>query len=159
LPLIKTGAWWIRIFDFPRFQIAVVTLLALLLAYFYVDFKWIYKLPLLIITGSFPDISGTACCDLHPLSKPRAKDSNKLAQENSSTLLVSNVHMDNKDKESFYELVKKYNPDILLINEPDQEWAVSIGKLDDDFPYSIKYPLDNTYGMMLLSKLPMTDRP
>jgi endonuclease/exonuclease/phosphatase (EEP) superfamily protein YafD len=94
-----------------------------------------------------------------PLSKPRAKDSNKPAQENSSTLLVSNVHMDNKDKESFYELVKKYNPDILLINDPDQEWAVSIGKLDDDFPYSIKYPLENTYGMMLLSKLPMTDRP
>jgi hypothetical protein len=34
-------------------------------------------------------------------------------KENSFTLLVSNVHMDNDDKESFHALVKKYNPDIL----------------------------------------------
>jgi endonuclease/exonuclease/phosphatase (EEP) superfamily protein YafD len=32
-----------------------------------------------------------------------------------------------------------------------------LSRLDGDFPFSIKYPLDNTYGMMLLSKLPLTE--
>lgn len=30
-------------------------------------------------------------------------------------------------------------------------------KCAGDFPYSIKYPLDNAYGMMLLSKLLLTE--
>lgn len=38
LPLINSAKWWIRIFDFPRLQIAVLTLAALILAYFYLNF-------------------------------------------------------------------------------------------------------------------------
>ena len=157
LPLIKTATWWIRIFDFPRFQIAGITLVALILALVYVDFNWIYKFPLLLILAVSLLYQLQFVVVYTPLCKTKAKDSNKQTKENSFTLLVSNVHMDNDDKESFYALVKKYNPDILLINEPDQGWAASISKLDGDFPYSIKYPLDNTYGMMLLSKFPLTE--
>jgi endonuclease/exonuclease/phosphatase (EEP) superfamily protein YafD len=157
LPLIKTDAWWIRILDFPRFQIAVLTLIALILAYFYADFKWIYKLPLLIILAASLVYQAQLVLVYTPLSKTQAKDSNKPRVENSFTLLVSNVLMDNEDKERFYVLVNSYNPDLLLINEPDQAWAAYIGKLDGDFPYSIKYPLDNTYGMMFLSKFPLTE--
>jgi endonuclease/exonuclease/phosphatase (EEP) superfamily protein YafD len=123
LPLINTGAWWVRIFDFPRFQIAVLTLLALILAYLYADFKWTYKLPLLLILAASLVYQAQLVVIYTPLSKPRAKDSNKPAQENSFSLLVSNVLMRNEDKESLLTLVKKYNPDILLINEPDQVWA------------------------------------
>ncbi|WMN10835.1 endonuclease/exonuclease/phosphatase family protein [Marivirga salinae] len=65
--------------------------------------------------------------------------------------------MNNKEKERFHSLVNKVNPDILLINEPNQEWANSIKKLEDDFPYSIKCPQENTYGMILLSKLQLTE--
>ncbi|MCA1757248.1 MAG: endonuclease/exonuclease/phosphatase family protein [Bacteroidales bacterium] len=92
-----------------------------------------------------------------PLYKTQAKDSNMPIEGTSFSLLVSNVRMENEDKERFYALVKKYNPDILLVNEPDKAWAASISKLDGDFPYSVKYPQENTYGMILLSKLPLTE--
>jgi endonuclease/exonuclease/phosphatase (EEP) superfamily protein YafD len=36
-------------------------------------------------------------------------------------------------------------------------WAASIKKLDRDFLYSIKYRMDNTYGIMPLSKLPLSE--
>lgn len=72
-------------------------------------------------------------------------------------MLVANVLMENEDKVGFSALVKKYNPDILLINEPDQAWADSINEFDGEYPHAIKYPLDNTYGMMLLSKLSLTE--
>lgn len=92
-----------------------------------------------------------------PLYRTQAKDSNKPVGENSFTLLVTNVRMDNDDRDDFHARVEAYSPDILLINEPDQAWAASISKFDGDFPYSVKYPMGNTYGMMLLSKLPLTD--
>ena len=38
-----------------------------------------------------------------------------------------------------------------------QIWAESIAKIEVDFPYSVKYRLDNSYGMILLSKLPLTE--
>jgi endonuclease/exonuclease/phosphatase (EEP) superfamily protein YafD len=63
---------------------------------------------------------------IHPFTKLRQWTVTEHTKENSFTLLVSNVRMDNDDKESFHVLVKKYNPDVLLINEPDQEWAASI---------------------------------
>jgi endonuclease/exonuclease/phosphatase (EEP) superfamily protein YafD len=157
LPMINSAAWWIRIFDFPRFQIAVLTLSALILAVIYVDFNWKYKLPLLLILAVSLVYQVQFIVVYTPLYKTQAKDSNNPSKEDSFTLLVSNVHMDNGDKERFHVLVKTYNPHILLINEPDQEWAASISRLDEDFPYSIKYPLDNTYGMILLSKLPLTE--
>lgn len=157
LPLIDSAEWWIRIFDFPRIQIAVSTLLAFVLASIYVDFKWKFKLPLLIILLVSLIYQIQFVVVYTPLYKVQAKDSNKPQGENSLKLLVVNVRMENEDKESFHTLVQKIKPDILLINEPDQVWATSIAKLDDDFPYAIKYPLENTYGMILLSKFPLTE--
>lgn len=157
LPLIDSAEWWIRIFDFPRIQIATLSLLALVLAYFYLDFRWKFKLPLLLILAISMVYQIQFVVVYTPLYKTQAKDSNKQSVENSLILLVVNVRMENDDKESFHTLVKKANPDILLINEPDQVWAASILKQDENFPYSIKYPLENTYGMMLLSKFPLSE--
>ena len=157
LPMINSAAWWIRIFDFPRIQIAVLTLLAIILAYFFVDFRWEFKLPLLLVLAVTLVYQVQFVVVYSPLYKTQAKVSNKQQTEQSFTLLVSNVRMENEDKERFHALVKKVNPDIVLITEPDKVWAASISKLDENFPHSIKYPMDNTYGMMLLSKLPLTE--
>ncbi len=157
LPLINTTAWWIRIFDFPRLQIAVLTLLAIILAFIYFDFKWKFKLPVLIILAIALVYQIQFVVVYSPLYKTQAKDSNQPVGDNSFTLMVTNVRMDNEEKESFHIRVKTYNPDILLVNEPDKAWAASINKLDREYPYSIKYPMDNTYGMILLSKFPLTE--
>lgn len=157
LPLINTATWWIRILDFPRIQIAVFTLVVTVLAYFFVDIKWQLKLPLLFIMIVALVYQIQYVVVYTPLYKTQAKDSNEPVGENSMTLLVSNVLMENDDKVRFHKLVKKHNPDVVLINEPDQKWATSISKLDGDYPYSIKYPMDNTYGMILLSKFPLTE--
>lgn len=157
LPLINTSVWWIRIFDFPKIQIAVLTIIAIILTFIYLDFKWIYKLPLLLILVVTLVYQLQYVVVYTPIYKTQAKDSNRPVAESSLTLMVSNVRMDNDDKERFHARVKKFNPDILLINEPDQVWAASISKLDGDFPYSVKYPLDNTFGMILLSKFPLTE--
>lgn len=90
LPLIKSAAWWIRIFDFPRIQIAALTFLAIILAYLFLDFKWEYKLPLLLILAVSLVYQIQFVVVYTPLYKTQAKNSNKPAAENSFTLLVSN---------------------------------------------------------------------
>lgn len=157
LPLINSAEWWIRIFDFPRIQISILTLLAIILAYFFIDFKRKLKLPILVILGISLIYQLQFVLVYTPLYTTQAKDSNKQREKNSFTLLVTNVRMENEDKTSFHSLVKKINPDVLLINEPDHAWAASIGDLNSDFPYHISFPLQNTYGMMLLSKFPLTE--
>ncbi len=157
LPMINSAEWWIRIFDFPRIQISVFTLFAITIAYFFLDLRWAYKLPLILFLAVALVYQISFVVVYTPLYKTQAKDSAMPVEKNSFTLLVANVRMENEDKESFYSLVKKINPDVLLITEPDQAWANSISRLDDDFPYSIDFPLENTYGMILLSKLQLSE--
>jgi endonuclease/exonuclease/phosphatase (EEP) superfamily protein YafD len=157
LPFIKSTLWWIRIFDFPRAQIAFLTLLAILLIFVFSAFEWQFRLPLLLLLAAVLVYQLQFVVAYTPLYKTQAMDSQREIGKNSFTLLVSNVRMDNDDTERFHARVKEYNPDILLINEPNQAWADSISKLDADFPFSVKYPLENTYGMILLSKLPLTE--
>jgi hypothetical protein len=71
------------------------------------DFKWEYKLPLLLILAVSLVYQVQFVVVYTPLYKTQAKDSNKQTKENSFTLLVSNVRMENDDKESFHALVKK----------------------------------------------------
>lgn len=157
LSLINSAVWWIRIFDFPKIQIAVLTLFALVLASIFLDLEWKFKLPLLLILVVSLVYQLQHVVVYTPLFKTQAKESTMLDAKNNFTLMVSNVRMKNDDKDLFHALVKKNNPDILLINEPDQGWATTISKLDGDFPYSVKYPQNNTYGMILLSKLKLTE--
>jgi endonuclease/exonuclease/phosphatase (EEP) superfamily protein YafD len=157
LPMFNSAEWWIRIFDFPRVQIAVLTLLAMMLAYLFLKVKRNYKLGLMALLACALVYQIQFVVVYTPLYRTQAKNSNKQTADESFTLLVSNVRMENEEKETFYSFVKKVNPDLLLITEPDEIWAVTIDRLDEDFPYSIKHPLSNTYGMILLSKLPLTE--
>lgn len=157
VPLINSASWWIRIFDFPRVQIAALTAIAIILTFVFIDFKWVYKIPLLLALIATLIYQVQFVVVYTPLYKTQAKDSNSPVAENSFTLMVSNVRMDNDDKDRFLAQVKKFNPDILLINEPDHGWAASISKLDKDYPFSVKHPMDNTFGMILLSKLPLIE--
>lgn len=157
LPLIDTAIWWIRIFDFPRIQIAVLTLMALVLAAVFVDFKRKYKIALMatLIVALVYQVQFVVVYT--SLYTTQAKESQQLAGENSFSLLVSNVLMENQYKSRFHELVMRVDPDVVLINEPDEAWAASIAKLHNVYPYYIEHPLDNAYGMILLSKLPLID--
>ncbi|WP_296622181.1 endonuclease/exonuclease/phosphatase family protein [Marivirga sp.] len=157
LPLINKAEWWIRIFEFPRIQIAVLALISIILAFIYIKLKWIYKAPLLLLLIISLVYQLKFVVVYTPLHKTQAKDSNDPNVENSFTLMVSNILMENQEKQRFHSLVKKINPDILFINEPNQVWANSIKQLEVDYPYSVKCPLDNTYGMILLSKLKLTE--
>ncbi len=152
LPLIKTSYSWIRILDFPRVQVAFFLLLSLV-AYLY------FYLPQHTAEFIFTGLLCLALVNelLHiyrftPLSPVEALRSKIKAPRNSFSMMVSNVRMSNTKYDKFLKVVRETDPDILLINEPNHRWATAISSLDQVYSYSIKKPLENTYGMMLYSK-------
>lgn len=72
--------------------------------------------------------------------------------------MTANVLTPNRNAEALIELVCKNAPDILVTMESDAWWEARLDTLEPDYPYTVKCPLDNLYGMHVYSKLPLTDK-
>lgn len=72
-------------------------------------------------------------------------------------LVAANVLMDNRDAEKYLHVLRLTNPDIILTTEADQWWTNELKELDHLYPYQVKYPLENTYGMILHSRFPLIE--
>ncbi|GEO03086.1 endonuclease [Adhaeribacter aerolatus] len=152
LPLIKSTYWWIRVLDFPRPQIAFF-LVVILGSYLYLygattlpEKIFLFLLGLALVNEVLHFYKFTI---LYPVEALR---SNLKAPKNTFSIMISNVRMSNIHYNRFLKLVRENDPDILLINEPDHKWAQEISELDTVYAFSIKCPLENTYGMMFYSK-------
>ncbi len=157
LPLFRVSLWWVRIFDFPRVQIAVLCLVATILYSIYLGFKKKWSIAIFCLLLSAFVYQLVLIVKYTPLYPVQAKACSTEKNEDQFSIMQSNIKMDNKQAEEFKNIVYHYKPDILLINEPDKWWAGQLSELDSVYPYSVKKPLDNTYGMMLYSRLPLED--
>ena len=76
-------------------------------------------------------------------------------RDNRIRLLNANVLMTNRDFGTLSEKIEQIDPDIVLLLETGPEWARMLRPNYDRYPYRIGQPIPNTYGIMLLSKLPL----
>jgi endonuclease/exonuclease/phosphatase (EEP) superfamily protein YafD len=72
-------------------------------------------------------------------------------------LITANVLMHNRETEKYLEVLAEANPDIILTTEADQWWTDRLKVLDPSYPYQVKYPLENSYGMVLHSRFPLIE--
>jgi len=152
LPIVREEAWWIRIFDFPRMQIVVLGMLVLV-AYLILKrpLRSLDRLMLVLL------LAGIAfqIIQIRPytqLAKKQVLDADANDAENTITLLISNVLMTNRNVHGLLKILEDSNPDIVLLAEPDRWWEEQLSGIESNYPYSLRCPLDNTYGMLLYSK-------
>lgn len=155
LPFIKTDLWWVRIFDYPRAQVFACS--AVLLAVNLWQLRFDTTLPvvftaLLAVALCYQAFMIAPFTPFYPVQSAHARQPNA---DRSFSFMVSNVRMENDTYAAYLALVEKTDPDLLLINEPNQAWADHLKPLDARFKYSVKKPLENTYGMMLYAKMPL----
>ncbi len=153
LPMIRTTLWWVRIMDFPRFQIAIIAVTILILYFFYVPITGIYQYTFVAALSAVLFIQGRYIYPFTILAPKQAQRSKDVDPQNTICLMISNVRMENHRSKKYLQIVKKNKPDLILVNEPDHWWAEQLAELDKDYPYHVKKPLENTYGMILYSKL------
>ena len=156
LPFVRRGYWWVRIWDFPRAQIAAIGLLTLgalvLIGSFDAFQGWIVAaLALAVAYQAYRIWPFTPLAPLQVLPSERPDADRKLR------LLVANVLVQNRDSGKLLALIEDTAPDLVLTLEPDAFWANEFAVLDAGFPFALKYPQDNAYGMMLFSRLAFED--
>ncbi len=77
--------------------------------------------------------------------------------EQSISIMISNVYQYNTNTEGCLKVIYNANPDVVLLLETNSKWKQGTDELEEKYPYHIKVPQENTYGMLLYSKLELTD--
>lgn len=147
--------WWVRVVEFPRIQIMVLGVVAwAAMILFYSEWQigqWLLFLAL-SLTLAYQLRMVLPYTQLWKKEVQNATDDPKLA-EHQIKIMVSNVLTPNEQKQDLVDLVNDKNPDILIALETDKKWERALEQIEPDYPYTVKVPLDNLYGMHLYSKL------
>lgn len=157
--LIPRDEWWIRGADFPRLQILVLGLIALVLLLVW-DQPWDLRREI-VFTALIAALAYQLKMVL-PYTfiwKKQVKKVHKhqLNPDKQISLLVSNVLTPNDKYHLLVEQIQKYQPDLVLTLETDLIWQKALAVIEKDYPYRVPVPLDNLYGMHLYSKLELKD--
>ncbi|WP_201603531.1 endonuclease/exonuclease/phosphatase family protein [Psychrobacter submarinus] len=151
--------WWVRVVEFPRIQIMVLGVVAwAAMILFYSEWQigqWLLFLAL-SLTLAYQLRMVLPYTQLWKKEVQNATDGPKLA-EHQIKIMVSNVLTPNEQKQDLVDLVNDKNPDILIALETDKKWERALEQIEPDYPYTVKVPLDNLYGMHLYSKLELID--
>ena len=157
LPFVRRDEWWIRVFDFPRGQIALLGLGVAALSALALDRTQTWQIVVLGVLGL---CVAYQCYRMFPYTilAPRQVQPAKSPDPDASfKLLIANVLMDNRASDSFLALVRRFDPDLILTVETDAWWERELRVLDAEYPHTIKRPIDNTYGMLLHARLELVD--
>lgn len=156
---IKQDVWWIRMFDFPQAQFTFLGFISLGGLALYWDTSWYYIALLVVLIGCiiYQLTIIIPYTFIHPVQvmegRPDEDD-----QQNFISIVVCNVYQYNKQFKKCVDVVVKADSDIILAVETDERWQKEFSAaLDDKYPYRCLNPLDNTYGMLLYSKLKLED--
>lgn len=154
MPLVRNDYWTFRIFDYPRIQKLFLVLLSLLLVSLWTE-QTIWKLITLIILVicavylSYQILPFTVFWRKEVLGTKQTETAHRLR------LLISNVYEPNDNYAGCLQMIRQAKADLVFLLETNTVWAEQLSELDKHYPYSIKHPLDNTYGMLFFSKFPI----
>lgn len=157
LSISKNKAWWVRGADFPRMQLATFALILLTLQLGLLDRADQSTWWLVTITVACFSYQGWWMLPYTPFYPKEVKTVFPTDKTNSLRIMSVNVLTPNPHIEKLLKLVRLQEPDILIAVETDLRWQAGLDSLEPDFPYGMKCPLDNLYGMHLYSRLPLHD--
>lgn len=157
LPLVPMSHGMIRMFDFGRLQVIAVSLLVLVTA----------GLTGMTSNVGYASVAIAGCAlilqmffvlPFTPVWSKQTKDAGADPKANAVlSVLTCNVKQGNRDYLRVADLVEDRRPDIAIFMETDDAWAKALGPCLAGFAETIEYPLENSYGMILASRLPLED--
>lgn len=161
LPLLRQTAWWIRIFDFPRLQIVGVLLVVVAVGFLLQwhrptdDTYWgpaaLLALGVAVVYQALRIIPYTR------LVRKQVGDSTHKMGSRHLSLTMMNVLQYNKQGKKALEVLQNADSDLIMAVETDQWWLEQLKPLEETHPYTCHEPLDNTYGLLFFSRLPLLE--
>lgn len=157
LPLVPTNDWWVRIWDFPRIQIAVLIGLVLLALPLSLDTRrlWTFALAFgLLLALAFQLV---AIWPYTPLRAPEAETRASCGAGSEIRLIIANVLMKNRNAEPLLDQVRRLEPDLVLLVETDDWWDERLASLKGRYPHLVSRPRNDFYGLHLFSRFELVD--
>lgn len=154
LPLSSVDRWWVRIWDFPRLQLAILYLLAFGLVWIVAGKGW-GRVGLAGVLALAFLYQLTWIVPYLPLAPVQTLQATRADANASIRIFIANVLMTNRTADRLRGLIEQVAPDVLILTEPDAWWAEQLRGLEETFLYRTSHPLNNTYGMILYSRLPL----
>ena len=157
LPFLRREEWWIRDLDFPRVQI--FTLGAVMVAAFPAvsDFDTWGEIALfagLILAMLY---QGGRIFPYTRLASVQVLPARKQDPRSSISIVIANVLMTNRESSRLVRIIEENDPEVVLLLEPDSRWEAEMRPIEVRYPKVVRRPLDNTYGMLLYSRLELVD--
>lgn len=154
-PMVWSGWKWIRVFDFPRLQIAALLLLTLIASGVFLSFSNPTDVAVAAAALIALLVQVRRVFPYTPIAPLQVRQASGGAGGSRLRLVISNVRMENRDSARLLEVVAAADPDIACFVETDDWWDRALTPLAAQYPYAIRRPQDNFYGMILYSRLPI----
>lgn len=156
LPFVRTDAGLIRMLDFPRVQIAVLAAVTFSATLFLDRGRWSTRglAAALLVAAAY---QAFRILPYTPLARVEAPGARSCPDPSRIGLLVANVLQSNHDAGRLLAMVERTRPDIVLLLETDQWWDARLAGLEPAYPYVVRQPQQDTYGLHLFSRLELID--
>ena len=105
LPLIRTGKWWIRIFDYPRVQIVFFLIISIVLCSVYVDLSHLPGIAVLICLAGSVTYQLSRILKYTLIYPVQAKKAVPGDPKNVVRIVETNIRMENKQVEKLIAMV------------------------------------------------------
>ncbi len=158
LPLSKQTHWVVRSMDFPRLQIVFFITSLLIAIIFFLNKELPFTFILIAVNVLCLIWQLWWILPYTVLWPKEVKSSEEKNLKRNLRIITSNVLTPNRNAKALIDLVHKHQPDILVTLESDKWWEEQLSVLEPNMPFTVKYPLDNLYGMHLYSKLKLHDK-
>lgn len=156
IPLIRHDFWIFRVFEYPRLQKMVLNVVLIVLNLWFFPTLLLHKIVFIALILNIAYL----IYQISPftiLGKKQIVSARKPNNDQNLSLLIANVYQDNRQSESYLDLIDKCNPDVVLMVETNQWWQDKMDVIGENYPNQLKMPLENTYGMIFYSRLELRD--
>jgi len=150
LAWLPTGAWWCRIWEFPRVQIAVVAAMGAMVA-------WIEgAVWMAAALATLAAVNAGHVWPYTPLGRRMVPDALPGAMPD-LTVGVFNLDVRNPAIDAAVSFLAARTFDLLVLVEIDERWAKALAPVAERYPYRVDVVRDRGLGLALYSRRPLED--
>lgn len=149
-PYLPGDYWWGRGWDFPRVQIAIVSVVSICIA---LAVSAYLPLMLLIVTAGIQIVQIIPFTPLYPTEVELVDPGHTKPIH----FLSLNVLMENNQYARVASYIRKEDPDVILLMETDGAWAEAMADTLARYSVVVSYPKDDHYGIIFATRLESDD--
>lgn len=162
LPMISSGHWWVRLWEFPRLQLTLALVVPLVMLAVH---RWWSRprtehavwVAVILATGGWQLSHILPFTPVWPTEVPSAEFQLDEA-ETPLKVLTANVTYTNDHYAELLAMVQREDPDLLLLIEVDNAWAEKLAPLDQHYAHRVGEVRSEGLGLMLWSRFPLLEQ-